>query len=69
MGELGELAELFQWKGDEDVMDGLSQDDLDHVGQEFADVAIYLLRLADVCCVVDIGALALSHGEEMSVHD
>ena len=65
MGELGELAELFQWKGDEDgeAMDGWSQEDLDHVGQEFADVSIYLLRLADVCCVVDIGALALSNSE------
>lgn len=66
MGELGELAELFQWKGDDatfnkdNVMDGWSQDDLDHVGQEFADVTIYLLRLADVCCVEDIGGLALA---------
>lgn len=64
MGELGELAELFQWRGDESEsggMEGWSQDDLDHVGQEFADVAIYLLRLADVCYVKNIGLLALSH--------
>lgn len=63
MGELGELAEMFQWRGDDvdgkNMMEGWSQDDLDHVGQEFADVAIYLLRLADVCCVNEIGALAL----------
>lgn len=65
LGELGELAELFQWRGDSttvngsNMMEGWSEDDLDHVGQEFADVAIYLLRLADVCCVEDIGALAL----------
>ena len=60
MGELGELAEVFQWRGDDlDGMEGWSQDDLDHVGQEFADVAIYLLRLADVCFVTDIGALSL----------
>jgi dCTP diphosphatase len=62
MGELGELAEIFQWRGDDaQGMEGLSQDDLDHVGQEFADVAIYLIRLADVCNVKDIGPLALSH--------
>ena len=62
MGELGELAEKFQWKGDEPEssgMEGWSQDDLDKVGQEFADVAIYLLRLADVCYVKNIGTLAL----------
>jgi len=62
MGELGELAEMFQWRGDDgDGMEGWTQDDLDHVGQEFADVAIYLLRLADVCCVKEIGALALAN--------
>lgn len=63
MGELGELAEMFQWRGDDDCkgMEEWSQDDLDHVGQEFADVAIYLLRLADVCFVEDIGVLALSN--------
>lgn len=67
MGELGELAELFQWRGDSDDnangMEGWSQEDLDHIGQEFADVAIYLLRLADVCAVKDIGALALGNLE------
>lgn len=65
MGELGELAEMFQWRGENvegsNMMEGWSQDDLDHVGQEFADVAIYLLRLADVCLVKDIGTLALAN--------
>lgn len=66
MGELGELAELFQWRADavsdtgNNMMEGWSQDDIDHVGQEFADVTIYLLRLADVCCIEDIGSLALA---------
>jgi dCTP diphosphatase len=66
MGELGELAELFQWKGDGEAngMEGWTQEDLDHVGQEFADVAIYLLRLADVCCAKEIGALALANLRE-----
>ena len=56
MGEVGELAELFQWKGDgnEGAPQGLtnfSEDDVDHVRQELADVTIYLMRLADVCGV------------------
>ena len=56
MGEVGELAELFQWKGDgtEGAPHGLpnfTEDDVDHVSQELADVSIYLMRLADVCGV------------------
>jgi dCTP diphosphatase len=47
MGELGELAELVQWNGDRDQP--LTRDQLDKISQELADVAIYLLRLADVC--------------------
>ena len=84
IGELGELAELYQWKGDIDTeiqVDDDNDDDndetlsnqessrttstktttkkededakriqeLEKVGQEIADVAIYLLRLASVC--------------------
>ena len=47
LGELGELAELVQWNGDRDQL--LTRDQLDKLSQELADVAIYLLRLADVC--------------------
>ena len=50
-GELGELAELFQWKGDTDDPLTLSLTEHDKVGQELADVTIYLCRLADVCGV------------------
>lgn len=49
-GELGELAELVQWKGD-DVSAELSGDEIDKMAQEIADVTIYLFRLADVCNV------------------
>lgn len=87
MGEFGELAELFQWRHEDDLMkwddDGEDKEDIvmkddigtstpettttteasttatttstmarlcrDKVQQEIADVAIYLLRLADVC--------------------
>lgn len=46
IGELGELAELFQFKGDDGELD-LTKAELDKTGQEVADVTIYLLRLAD----------------------
>ena len=56
MGEVGELAEFFQWKGDggDGAPAGLSNwsaEEVDHVRQELADVTIYLMRLADVCGV------------------
>jgi dCTP diphosphatase len=47
MGELGELAELFQWKPDTEQT--LTLQEHDKIGQEVADVSIYLIRLADVC--------------------
>ncbi|KAL7529941.1 hypothetical protein ACHAXR_005740, partial [Thalassiosira sp. AJA248-18] len=50
LGEVGELAELFQWRFDEGGIE-LSEEELDKIGQEVADVSIYLLRLADVCHV------------------
>ncbi|KAL7471989.1 hypothetical protein ACHAXS_012311 [Conticribra weissflogii] len=61
LGEVGELAELFQWKGDVGTGDNLSEtegnlclvgwteEEVDKVSQEIADVSIYLIRLADVC--------------------
>lgn len=50
-GELGELAELFQFKGDCEDQSKLSVDEKDKMGQEISDVTIYLLRLADECGV------------------
>ena len=50
VGEVGELAECFQWKGE--VARGLpafSEPEKIHVGEELADVLIYTVRLADVC--------------------
>lgn len=50
MGEVGEIAEIFQWKGEVQVgLQGWSDKEKVHVGEEIADVASYLLRLADVC--------------------
>ena len=71
------MAELFQWRGDYSENDksghencnvalsGWTDDSVDHLQQEIADVAIYLLRLADVCCIDDLGALTLRISQTM----
>lgn len=49
MGELGELAELFQWRTDSEASDLMQDPELAaRVTDELADVFGYLLRLADV---------------------
>lgn len=50
VGEVGEVAELFQWKGE--VKEGLpdwSEKDKKHLAQELSDVLIYLVRLSEKC--------------------
>jgi dCTP diphosphatase len=52
VGEVGELSELFQWKGE--VEEGLKDWDPEekkHLEEELSDVLIYLVRLADKCDV------------------
>jgi dCTP diphosphatase len=52
MGEVGEVAEIFQWKGEvETGLPEFSPEEKVHVGEEIADVFSYLLRLAHVCDV------------------
>lgn len=54
VGEVGELSEIFQWRGDEGSAPGLpawSEADRAHLGEEMADVLLYLVRLADRCHV------------------
>lgn len=52
VGEVGELAELLQWRTDTDILGAVKDDDLGrHLREEVADVAIYLLRLADVLSI------------------
>lgn len=49
VGEVGELAELFQWSSRDDAMN--VRDDpgrRERAGEELADVLLYLVRLADV---------------------
>ena len=49
VGEVGEVAAVFQWIGDDNVVTALQDPDKrEAVGSELADVFIYLLRLADV---------------------
>ena len=60
VGEVGELSEIFQWRGDEGCAPGLPQwsdEDKTHLGEEMADVLLYLVRLADRC-KVDLPAAA-----------
>lgn len=47
-GETGELVEIFQWLTPDDASAVMSSARADDVADELADVAIYLLRLADV---------------------
>lgn len=50
VGEVGELAEIFQWKGE--VSEGLpelSDGEKEHVGQELSDVLLYLIDLSQRC--------------------
>mmetsp|Transcript_3282 Transcript_3282/g.4826 ORF Transcript_3282/g.4826 Transcript_3282/m.4826 type:complete len:118 (-) Transcript_3282:59-412(-) len=66
MGEMGELAELVQFRTDlgksnsEDFFHGWTEKEIEHLGQEFADVSIYLLRLADICSIRNLGEVAES---------
>lgn len=60
VGEVGELSEIFQWKGE--VARGLpnwGSDDKEHLEEELSDVLLYLVRLADVCGL-DLGQAALT---------
>ncbi|PKU67390.1 hypothetical protein MA16_Dca022364 [Dendrobium catenatum] len=59
VGEVGELLEIFQWKGE--VPSGLpdsNKDEKEHLGEELSDVLLYLVRLSDICGV-DLGKAAL----------
>uniref|UniRef100_A0A6S8LDB8 dCTP pyrophosphatase 1 n=1 Tax=Dunaliella tertiolecta TaxID=3047 RepID=A0A6S8LDB8_DUNTE len=60
MGEMGELSELFMWKGE--VQRGLptfTPAEKEHCAEELSDVLLYLCRLADICDI-DLGAAALA---------
>jgi dCTP diphosphatase len=55
-GEVGELVEIFQWRSEEDSWQvAQAPETAEHVRQELADVALYLIRLASVL-KVDLNA-------------
>jgi len=45
-GEVGELAEVFQWLTDQEIKN-LSSSDKERAIEEIADVFLYLIRLSD----------------------
>ncbi|KAL3506551.1 hypothetical protein ACH5RR_031933 [Cinchona calisaya] len=61
VGEVGELSEVFQWKGE--VPRGLpdgeeEEEEKQHLGEELPDVLLYLIRLHDICGI-DLGKAVL----------
>ncbi|KAF2284581.1 hypothetical protein GH714_027294 [Hevea brasiliensis] len=59
VGEVGELSEIFQWKGE--VPKGLpdwKEEEKVHLGEELSDVLLYLVRLSDICGI-DLGKAAM----------
>lgn len=59
VGEVGELSEIFQWKGE--VAKGLpdwKEEEKVHLGEELSDVLLYLVQLSDVCGI-NLGEAAL----------
>ncbi|XP_075085315.1 uncharacterized protein LOC142168660 [Nicotiana tabacum] len=59
VGEVGELSEIFQWKGE--VPKGLpnwEEKEKEHLGEELSHVLLYLVRLSDICGI-DLGIAAL----------
>lgn len=68
VGEVGELAELFQWLPAGDAAAVVSSDEAlqRRAGEEVADVLIYLVRLADVLGV-DLAAETAAKLSEAAV--
>lgn len=59
VGEVGELSEIFQWKGEvEKGLTNWEESDKEHLGEELSDVLLYLIRLSDVCGI-NLGDAAL----------
>lgn len=59
VGEVGELSEIFQWKGEvpKGLLDWKDEEKV-HLGEELSDVLLYLVRLSDICGI-DLGNAAL----------
>jgi len=47
-GEIGELSEIFQWlTEDQSKKENISDEDLEKVREEVADILLYIIRLSD----------------------
>ncbi|XP_075508116.1 uncharacterized protein LOC142545019 [Primulina tabacum] len=58
VGEVGELSEIFQWRGEvEKGLPNWEESEKEHLGEELSDVLLYLIRLADICGI-DLGDAA-----------
>lgn len=52
VGEVGEVAELFQWRGDvAEGLPGWTESERENLAHELSDVMIYLVELAEKCHV------------------
>lgn len=52
VGEVGEVAELFQWRGEvAEGLPGWTDSERENLAQELSDVLIYLVELAEKCRV------------------
>ncbi|XP_031111546.1 dCTP pyrophosphatase 1-like [Ipomoea triloba] len=59
VGEVGELSEIFQWKGEVPRgLPGWEEEEKQHLGEELSDVLLYLVRLSHICSI-DLGKAAL----------
>ncbi|KAJ7280483.1 hypothetical protein O6H91_19G038300 [Diphasiastrum complanatum] len=59
VGEIGELSEIFQWRGEvQKGLPGWNLGEKEHLGEELSDVLLYLVRLSDVCGI-DLGQAVL----------
>ncbi|MED6226399.1 hypothetical protein PIB30_103345 [Stylosanthes scabra] len=60
VGEVGELSEIFQWKGEvEKGLPNWSSAEKEHLEEELSDALLYLVLLADACGL-DLGQAALA---------
>jgi NTP pyrophosphatase (non-canonical NTP hydrolase) len=59
-GEVGELLEIFQWLTPEEADAVMGSPRADDVNDELADVAIYLMRLADI---LGVDLLEVAHAK------
>ena len=73
VGEVGELAELFQWPGSQIADAADSDSELNRrASEEIADVLLYLVRLSDILSIdlLDVAHKKLSAAEQrFPAHD